>query len=176
MLYTIELPEEAGAARFSDVAILGGSALFLDQRGRRIYAMTADDKTLRLHAKIDDVSEPASIAPSGDAVIYIAHGKGISRLNLSSHTTAPLSAGRGIDLRGLEWIREFNHTLVGIRTQPNGAYAVVRIRLNQRGTTATALEVIDAASARVASINGDVLYYLAASPGGGHGVRRHTLR
>jgi hypothetical protein len=176
LLYTIRLPEEAGAARFTDVAILGSGVLFLDQRGRRIYALTPEAKTLRLHAKIENLDEPASIAPAGEAMIYIAHDKGISRLNLATHAIAPLSRARGIDLRGLQWIRAYNGSLVGIQRQPDGGYAAVRIRLNRRGNSATAIQVVDAAASRAASISGNTLYYLANSRSGGHGVRRHNLR
>ena len=176
LLYTIALPDEAGAARFTDVAILGSGALVLDQRGRRIYALTSEARTLRLHAKIDDTSEPASIAPAGDTVIYIAHGKGISRLDLAAHKTTSLSAARGINLQGMDWIREYNGSLIGIQKQTNGGHAAVRIRLNRRGNAATSLEIIDPTASRVASLSGDVLYYLAPSREGGHGVRRRRLR
>ena len=161
LLYTVALPAEAGGARFADIALVGGTALFLDQRGRRVYQLAPGSKTFRLHTKIDDNIEPASLAPAGDTVLYIAHGTGIMRVNVSNRTNAPLKAAGDVALQGLQWIREYKGALLGIQTQADGSHLAVRIRLDSRGRTATSIEVLGSAASKAAAIAGGVFYFLA---------------
>lgn len=176
LLYTVALPDEAGPARFADLAMSGGAAFLLDEQGRRVYQLALGSKTLRLQATIETDAALASVAPAADAVLYVAHDEGIIRLGPDAKTQSAVTAARGVDLRGLQWIRAHQGTLLGIQMRPDGTRSAVRIRLDRRGRRATSLQVLGEASSRAAAIAGGVFYYLGASPDAAMVLRRVTLK
>ncbi len=176
LLYTIALPADAGPARFADLAMSGGAAFLLDEDGRRVYELALGSKTLRLHATIERDVALASVAPSVDGILYVAHADGIIRLGPAPQSQTAVTAARGVDVRGLQWIRAYKGGLLGIQTRPDGTQAAVRIRLDRRGRSATALQVLGEASSRAAAIAGGVFYYLGASPDSTTMLRRVTLK
>lgn len=167
VLFSVPLPAEAGAARFTDVAVTSQSVLVLDAEGRRVFRLAKKGKALDLALRL---AAPAttSLAPAQEGAAYVAYDAGVLKLDFASRTTAVMEAGEGVNLSGLTWLRAFRGSLIGIQGVGDG-YQLVRIRLDDNGRTARKLEVIEGdfpvAAPTSASIVGSTLHYLSRSPG-----------
>jgi hypothetical protein len=162
--YTVALPAEAGAARFGAVALSANNAFVLDVEGRRIFELAQGGKTLQLRMKVP-VNAPASLAMAGDDVAFVSHAGGIARLDLARRRSAGLSAAKGIDLRGLQWMEHYEGSLLGIQRRSDGTLAAVRIRLDSGGARATALEVVGPSASPAATVMNGVFYFLESREG-----------
>lgn len=167
LLYTVALPDNLAPARFADVAVTSRSMiLILDAVGRRLFKLEPKSRDLQLAAKID-VDGATSAAPESDGIVYVAHQKGISRVDLGSRRTTALKVKRNLDLAGVTRIRWHRGALLGVQKSGSGVYQIVRIKLDSAGTTAVGLDVLDRdvamADPTSASLSGDVLYYLAST-------------
>ena len=90
-----------------------------------------------------------------------------------------MHAARNIDLTGMGRLRWHHGALVGLQKSGTTCRAV-RLALDRRGQTVTAVEVLDspvsAGDLATATIVGDVLYYLADVGDGDMTVRKVRLR
>jgi hypothetical protein len=176
LLYTVPLPADAGSARFSDVALTRNAVLILDGDRGRLFALAHGARSLQLQVVLDGIAGAARLAAAGDTVAYVAHAGGIARVDLAARRHAPLTSSADVSLVNLEWLGWHNGALLGVQRQPDGSYAVVRIVLDRRGTTATTVQVVDVAAARTASIAQGMLHYLGFAPDGtGIVLRRLAL-
>jgi hypothetical protein len=180
LLATYDVGGSLGPARFVDVAATARSAvLVLDRAGHRVFRLQPKAQSLELAATLPD-SRPSSMASASDALLYIAHDGGVTRLDLSSGGTGPVRAGAGVNLDGIARLRWHRGALIAIQQTGTGAYRAIRIALDRAGRTATAIEVLDASlpttDPTAATVTGGVLYYLASGPGAEMIVRRVALR
>lgn len=180
LLARYDVGEGLGPARFVDVAATGGSAvLALDRTGHRVFRLRPKAQSLELAVTLPD-SRPSSMAPASDAVLYIAHDSGVTRVDLSSRGTTPVRAGVGVDLAGIARLRWHRGALVAIQQTGAGGYRAIRVALDRAGRTATAIEILDASlpttDPTAATVAGGVLYYLASGQGTEMIVRRAALR
>ena len=167
LLNTIELPRESGAARLIDIAMQGNSVLLLDAIGRRVLELEAGTRALRLYRKLDATIDPVSLTVGEEGVLYIAHANGIVRLSPGAAKAEPIRAAGKVNLRGLQWLREYDGSLVGIQGGADGSRSAVRIRIDRRSGTASSVEVIDRAGSRAASIADGVFYFIGSDLNGG---------
>lgn len=180
LLATYEVGEGLGPARFVDVAATGGSAVVaLDRTGHRVFRLRPKAQSLELAVTLPD-SRPSSMAPASDAVLYIAHDGGVTRVDLSSRGTTAVRAGAGVDLGGIARLRWHRGALIAIQQTGTGAYRAIRVALDRAGRTATAIEILDGSlpttDPTAATVAGGVLYYLATGQGAEMIVRRVALR
>lgn len=179
VLFSVPLPAEAGAARFTDVAVTAQSVLVLDAEGRRVFRLAKKGKALDVALRLA-APATASLAPAQEGAAYVAYDAGVLKLDFASRTTAVMEAGEGVNLSGLTWLRAFRGSLIGIQGVGDG-YQLVRIRLDDNGRTARKLEVIEGdfpvAAPTSASIVGSTLHYLSRSPGSDDvTVRKVTIK
>ncbi len=175
LLYTVPLPAEAGAARFTEVVVTENGVLVLDAAGRRLYTLSRMGKTFQLAARLDKSLEVSALAAGSDGTMYAAHTGGLVRVAAGSRRATRIAAGRGVDLRGLEWLAVAGRSLVGIQRAANGTHTAVRVHLDEGGVRAQAVEVIDQAVAPAGSVANGAFYYVAPR-GSGASVQRYTLR
>lgn len=167
VLSSVRLPEDAGPARLADVAVTPQSVLVLDAAGRRVYRVAKKGKTVDLAMRLP--TEASTLAPASDTVAYAAFDRGVLRLDLSARTMAVVDPQKA-DLSGLSWIRWFRGSLVGLRKDASGAVRPVRVRLDDAGRAARAVDVLDegeatAAGPATAGLVGATFYYLAGRLG-----------
>jgi len=167
LLDILQAPSELEPLRLTDVAVTQtGTVLVLDTAGRQVLSARPGAKTLELLTRIDDVVDPASLAPGGEQdLAYLAHRDGILRLDLKRRTGVPVTAPKDVDLRGFERIRWHRTSLVGVQRLIEGPPRVVRLGLNRTGRAVTRATVLDAsipaaAGPTFATLSGDELYYL----------------
>jgi DNA-binding beta-propeller fold protein YncE len=177
VLQSFILPEQFGAARFTDVAVTPDSTvLVLDAAGQRIFRLRAKTSDLEVAATLS--SPPSTIAPAPDGRVYVATAEGVVVVDFSSRTATPVKAPSDVDLAGLFRLRWYKGALVGIQ-QSNGSYRAVRIALDSSGRRAVRQQVLDASLATAdptaATIAGGVLYYLASSAGAEMVIRKIAL-
>jgi hypothetical protein len=143
--------------------------LVLDRDGRRLYLAAPRSRELRLAARLE-VDTPSSVAAASEGVAYVAHPRGLLRVDLGSRATRPVTAAKGVDLSGLAWIRWHRGSIVAVQSTPDAGYRIVRIALDGAGRTARRLTLLHHAvpmsNPSAAALSGDVLYYLTGSPHG----------
>jgi hypothetical protein len=178
-LYAVALEPEFGEARFMDIAVTPrSSALVLDGAGRRLFVAQAGSRRLSLALQLD-VTEPLSLAPESDTVVYIAHRDGLLRADLSARRARPLTAAGNVNIGGLTRVRWHRHTLVGVQASEDGTHRIVRLKLDRSGRRVTALDVLDRSlqmrDPTAAALSGDRFFYLAAPDAGGPGTQADTI-
>jgi hypothetical protein len=173
LLQTIELPDEAGPARVVALAVGEDTLFLLDALGRRVFSIANGSRSARVAANLVSIAEPFSIAAAGDAVLYVAHAKGLARVDLAARTRLPTPVPAAANVTDIQSISWHDGSLFAI--QRTGAeHAAARIRLNARGTTATALETLGPAASSAAGVYGGVFYYVAPDADSGGVILRGT--
>jgi hypothetical protein len=165
LLYSVPRPDDSGATRFAAVALSDATVFVLDAEGGRIFELDRGDKTLRVRASMTE-RDLTGLAMASDSVAYVAHAGGILRIDLAAKRSEDVKASAGIALDGIEWIDYVNNSLVAVQRRPDGAMAAVRLRVDRRGRTVTAVDSFGAAAAKGAALLGDTLYFVSASPEG----------
>ena len=179
------LASYAPADRFGDVEFVDVAAtpdngvLVLDRAGHRIFHLRPRSAALELALALPD-DRPATIAPAGDSIAYVAHAGGISRLDLASRSVADVKAAKNVDLTNITKVRWHKGSLIAVQRAADGTYRAVRIDLDRQGRTATGSQPLGASLASVdptaATIAGGVLYYLARANDVDMTVRKLPLK
>jgi hypothetical protein len=179
VLYALALEPTFGAARFADIAVTPhSSVLVLDATGGRVFVAPPKSRRLELALQLD-VSDPSSLAPESDSIVYIAHADGVLRADLVARRTRPLTAPKAVSLAGLTRLRWHRDALLGVQTSEDGTHRIVRLKLDASGYRVTGVDVLDRSlrmpDPTAASLAGDVFYYLAAPTAGDFGLPAETI-
>jgi hypothetical protein len=142
-LAALPLPRTYGAARFDDVSVSDGGMVFvLDGLGGRIFHLGPDGRTFALTGALE-LEHLTSVAPVNDRVVYVAHARGIARLEGSTGSPVPVTGAKEEQLAGFERIRWDRDALIGIQHLADGSRQVVHLRLDRSGQRVLAVDVID---------------------------------
>jgi hypothetical protein len=174
LLQTVPLPTDAGAVRLVHLAVGSRAVFALDAAGRRVFALADGATEARVVANLVTITDPVSIALAGDNVLYVAHAKGLARVDLRARTRLPIAVPTTVDLTDLQSISWHEGSLFAIQRNASGAHAATRIRLDARGTTATSLETLGPAVTRAAGVYGGIFYYVASESDGVGMILRGT--
>ena len=179
VLYAVVLESSFGPARFADIAVTPrSSVLVLDAAGRRVFVAPPKARRLELAMELR-VTNPSSLAPESESVVYIAHQDGILRADLAAGKSVPLTAPKTVSLAGLARLRWHRGALFGVQTSGDGTYRIVQLKLDASGHRITGVEVLDRSlrmtDPTAAALAGDVLYYLAAPSTNDSAMRSETV-
>ena len=179
VLYAVVLEPSFGPARFADIAVTPhSSVLVLDAAGRRVFVASPKARRLELAMELS-VTNPSSLAPESESVLYIAHQGGILRADLAAGKSAPLTAPKAVSLAGLTRLRWHRGALFGVQRSGDGTYRIVQLKLDASGHRITGVEVLDRSlrmtDPTAAALAGDVLYYLAAPSTNDSAMRSETV-
>jgi hypothetical protein len=168
VLYSVQLPDDAGPADFRDIAVTpGGTVTVLDASGSRILRLRPGRRAFEAPAPVD-LEDPTSLAAPDEQAAYVAHRGGLARVSVADGATTPLDAAPGIDLRGLRRIWSFNGSLVALQAH-GSTTRIVRIALGGGGARALRLRVLDPDAAIVnetmATLGQADLYYVTQRDG-----------
>ena len=168
VLASIPLPSEQGASRFTDVAVTPLHVLVLDSDGRRVFRAAKKGKALDVAVRLA-AADVVSLAPASDTIAYAAYDRGVIRLDLAARTVTVVEPGQpSVDLSGLTWMRWHRGGLVAVQKTADGSHRIVRIRLDDAGRTARAVDGLDdtlvPSGATSATIADNVLYFLSRAP------------
>jgi hypothetical protein len=159
-LRSYRAPNTAGA--LTDISVTkGGSVVVLDGGTPQLLilrpAASALERLLSLNAPA-----PVSVAAGDDeAIVYVAHAEGLTRIDLAARTAKPLS------VTGLEQIRSYRQQLIATRVNGDGSHEIVRVELNGKGTAVTRMTLLYSAASGsgplLLTVDGDDLVYLTGS-------------
>jgi hypothetical protein len=179
VLYAVALEPSFGPARFTDIAVTPrSSVLVLDSDGRRVFVAAPKARRLDLALELD-VSNPSSLAPESESVVYISHPDGILRADLGGRKARPLTAPKTVSLTGITRLRWHHGALLGVQTSGDGSHRVVRLKLDASGHRVSSVELLDRSlrmrDPTAAALAGDTFYYLAAPASADVGIRSETI-
>ncbi len=179
VLWAFPLLEAFAPGRFVDVAIAPDRrVLALDAMGGRVFALRAGSTTLELASTLRQAEAPSSVAPAGGSIAYVAHRRGVLRVDLVTGDSAPVNYPPTIALDGLVRLRWYRGSLIGTQDSDGGSRAV-RLTLDRAGrriTSLTALGPVSMSEPTAAAIAGDTLYYFGARQSREVSVRRVRLQ
>jgi hypothetical protein len=138
VLFEVPIPADMGPTSVVDLAVLGdGEVLLLDEQGRRLLAFSPGRRMFRTIVATN-VMNATSLASIGSGIAYVAHPRGLLRVDLAARTTADVT-NAPLNLRR---IRAHERQLIGIRSGEDGQ-RVVRLRLGRTGRNVTQSLVLD---------------------------------
>ena len=179
VLASIPLPPDEGPGRFTDIAVTTQAILVLDEEGRRVYRIAKKGRTLEMIARLA-APECTSLAPAADGVAYASFDRGILRLDLTTRAMTVVEPPPQGGLEGLRWMRWYRGSLVAIQADSGGALRLLRIRLDDSGRRARALDVLDGNVALTgstsAALSGSAVYYLSHASDDNIEVKKLTLK
>jgi hypothetical protein len=166
-LKTFRIAQDAGPVSPVDLAITrSGTVLVLDAANGRILALRPGASALHTLVRIDLPSAVSLAVGADDAIAYVAHRDGISRIDLRGRTAARVAAPKDVALAGLQQIRWHRNALIGVTTE-DGSSRIVRFDLNASGRGIKRATTIEPAPAIAGpgslTVSGDDLLYLARS-------------
>jgi len=179
VLASIQSAAEEGPVRFTDVAVTPQSILVLDGEGRRIYRVAKKGRVLEMIARL---AAPGctSLAVAADGHAYAAYDRGLVRIDLTTRAITVVEPAAKVDLDGLKWIRWHRGSLVAIQGDESGKYRLVRVRLDDAGRRARAVDVLDeqvtVAGPTSATLSGGAVYYLSSAADNQVEVKKLTLK
>jgi hypothetical protein len=165
VLSSIQVPEDLGPARLTDVAVTSQSVLVLDTEGRRIFRVPKKGKTIELATRLA-VPNVASFTAASDGGGYAAYDQGLLYVDLLARAISVVESRTDADVSGLGWIRWHRGSLLGLQKTADDVHRLVRLRLDASGRSVRGVDVLaDAirlAGPTSAAISGTNIYYLAA--------------
>ena len=168
VLTSIALPDQHGAARFSDVAVTPQSILVLDTEGRRLFRVAKKGKSVDLVARL--AANVTSLASASDTSAYAAYDRGLLHIDLSTRALTVIEPDARTDMSGLVWIRSHRGSIVAVQRSGADAYRLLRIRLDANGRAVRGSDVLadnlHLAGPTSVTISGNTVYYLSLDPGG----------
>ncbi len=142
-LARIEPPADAGSVRFTDLAVTAsGAVLVIDAAGQRLFRIDPRATTLTPVMTLD-VPSPAAVTIAGsDEVAYVAHGNGVSRLDMARRRLAPVvsAVAEGTSISDVWW---HDGGLVVMCVEPTGARSLQRWQLDRQGVTVQEIRTVD---------------------------------
>jgi hypothetical protein len=163
-LARVELPDGLTPGRFVDVAVTPDGVVYvLDAAGLRLLSMRPAATALTVAARLD-MQAPTSIAPAGEGVVYVAHERGVSRVDTRS--------GRVISVRGREAampafarLRWNAGALLGVERLGDGTCRILRVPIDAATGRARSPQVLASGIAIPApsavSVSDDAVYFVS---------------
>jgi hypothetical protein len=151
-----------------DLAVTpAGAVLVLDSAARQLLMLRVGGTSLERVTAIE-AQDVASVTASDDeAVAYVAHRDGISRIDLRGRTATPVTTPASVSLSRLERIRYYRHALIAILANDDGSRRIMRFDLNASGRAVSQARMIEGsvppAGRTFATVSGDQLVYLVDS-------------
>jgi hypothetical protein len=160
------VPSDLQPATLVDLTVApNGTVLVLDAQAGRVFALRPRGTALERIAQLD-VPGATSIAAADDRTIFVAHGGGVTHLDLQSRTKTAVAVPAGTTLGRLERIRRQANGLVAIQTIDDGSRRVLRLELNGKGTAITKASRLEVAAPggeqMFVTMSGDDLVWLNA--------------
>jgi hypothetical protein len=160
-LQSVSLKASAGSPiRPVDLAIADSGAVFLLHGNGRIERARPGNPTIDTVAEVKDADGASSLAlTSNDTVAYVAHAKGLARVDLSSRAARPVTSAAELPLTGLERLRAHRNGFVALQRVPDGGFRLLRLELTRNGRAvraATAYEMrVEVGSPTAFAVSGD---------------------
>jgi hypothetical protein len=165
-LRSFPIAAELEPVAFADLAVTAAGALFvLDSAGAQLLVLRPGAEALERVMRLD-ARAPASLAAGRDeGIAYVAHGDGVSRVDLRARTATSLTAPASIALDRLERIRWNAGALIAIRLDEDSSRRIIRFDLNPSGRAVTKATTLERSAPILGptflTFSGDQLVYLA---------------
>ena len=138
------VPEGLTPARPVDVAIAAsGAVLLLDAAKGRVLVLRSAMAPIEVLTILQPGTPTSISVGSRDDVAFVAQRDGLARIDLRTRAVVPLLGPGGTRLAGIERLRRYGTSLVGVQTIADGARRLVHLSLDAQGRLITALKVID---------------------------------
>jgi len=129
---------DLGPLTLVDLVVSPAGAVFiLDRAGPQLLVLRPGGTAVE-RAMMVDAAEPASVAAAGDeGIAYVAHGDGVSRIDLRARTATQVAAPSSVSLAHLQQIRWRRRALIAMRVDADGMRRIIRLDLNASGRAVT---------------------------------------
>jgi hypothetical protein len=151
---------------FNDLTVLpNGDVYTTDSQGGGVYVVPAGRDTLVEVLPPGSYLFPNGITRSDDGrALFIAHGAGIDRMELSSRRLERIAGPDSLNLSWVDGLAFYRNSLIA--HQPSGHQRVIRLYLDPGQRRVTRSEIIERHHPRFAQpttgeVGGDTYYYIA---------------
>src|SRR5262245_21948276 len=163
-LKTFRIAPDSAPVDPVDVAITsGGAVLVLDAAGR-ILELRPGASSVETLMRLDTPGLASIAVGNEDGVAYVAHQRGVSRIDLRARKSTALGSPKGAPLPRLQQIRWYRNALIGVVIEDT-ARTILRFDLNAAGRSISRTTTIDSPAAMAGrgsvTISGNDLLYLA---------------
>jgi hypothetical protein len=159
LLETIAPPADAGKVDLVALATGADAIYALDGAGRRIFIASPKAAALRPFVQLGDVT-PIGLA-SANGALYVAHARGLLRVDLSSRAIRPLTTAKGVDVSNLQSLAWHDGALLAVQ-QKGGQVRAVRLHVNAGGLAITSVGVLAETGETTAALSGEMYCYVTA--------------
>ena len=173
-LKSFPVPTELEPVTLVDLSVTASGAVFvLDAAGAQLLVLRPGAAALERVAKFEAAGAVSLSVDGDERVAYVAHGQGISRIDLRARSAAALTAPQSVSIDRVERMRWRARGLIAIQAAEDGSRSIVRLDLNPSGRAVTRATTLErpASTAKPISMtfSGEDLVYLAegASDSGG---------
>ena len=168
-LLEVRAPARSDGVRFVAVAVAAdGTAYALDAHSPRLFRLRPGARAMELVMRLDREA-PGAMAVADERTLFVAHGSGLARIDLSSKTSAPVKSAE--DLSGFESLVWRGGALLGVE-RVAASYLVVRVALDASGTRAQPRQILAASPTPIVGTVADRSFYYLSDGS----LRRVALR
>ena len=168
-LLEVRAPAKSGSVRFVAVTVAAdGTAYALDAESPRLFRLRPGARAMELVMRLDR-DAPSAMAVADERTLFVAHGSGLARVDLSSRSSAPVKSAE--DLSGFASLVWRAGALLGVE-RVAASYLVVRVALDASGTRAQPRQILAASPTPIVGTVADRSFYYLSDGS----LRRVALR
>jgi hypothetical protein len=170
-LQSFPLTADGGSAiRPVDLAVAESGTVFLLNQDGRIHRARPGSATIESVVALKNGANSTSLAlTAGDAIAYVAHAAGLSRVDLGSGSATAVTTAAELPLTGLERLRAHRNGFVALQRSPDGERRLLRLELNRTGRAVRAATTYDlrveVGSATAFTVSGDEIAIVSGESG-----------
>jgi hypothetical protein len=169
---SVDVANDLRPAKLVDLTVTpNGTVIVLDAETPRLFALRPRSTVFERPVPLDLHDVVSIAAGADDTVVFVAHARGITRVDLQSGAESAVTAPPATPLAQIERLRRQGNAMIAVQRTDDDSRRVLRLDVNGRGTAITKTSRLEVAAPGGQQIfvttTGDDLLWLAAESSDG---------